>query len=156
MQTVLTAKANSICQQELNKNVMKEFSLPTSKRFVVLWADFSASLPLFLAAKHKNVTVSVFSLLTCFTGTIPQLTRRLMSAPGNLYSLSVSQRWNRNTWKMWNTGGIQQSPSPVIQGSEQYQCLASLHVHWMYLHEAITCVGALQSFNRWQREIKCV
>lgn len=35
----------------------------------------------------------------CSTCTIPQLTRRLMSARGNLYSLSVSLRWNRNKTK---------------------------------------------------------
>lgn len=98
MQTVLAAKANSIWQQELNKSVIKEFSLPTSTCFVVQWADFPASAS-FLAANHKNVTVSIFSLLMCFTGTIPQLTRRLMSAHGNLYSLLVSMRWNRNKTK---------------------------------------------------------
>lgn len=96
MQTVLTAKANRIWQKELNKNVIKEFSLPTSTCFVVQWAYFPTSLPLFLDSNHKNVTVSIFSLLVCFTGTIPQLTRRLLSAPGNLYSLLVSLRCNRN------------------------------------------------------------
>lgn len=99
MQTVLTAKANSIWQQELDKNVIKEFSLPTSTCFVVQWADFPASFPLFLAANHKNVTASIFSLLKCFTGIIPQLTRGLLSAPGNLYSLLVSLRCNRNKMK---------------------------------------------------------
>lgn len=88
MQTVLTAKANNIWQQERSKDAIKEQSLPTSKCFVVQWADFPAS---FLAVKHKNVIVSIFALLICFTGTIPQLTRRLMSAPGNVFSVGVTE-----------------------------------------------------------------
>lgn len=58
---------------------------------------------------------------------------------------------------MQNTGEIQQtSTSLVIQGLEledqQYQHLVCMHTRWIYLQtQAITCVGALQSINRWQR-----
>lgn len=122
MQTVLTAKANSIWQQELNKNIIKKFSLPTSTCRVVQWANFPAFLPLFLAANHKNVTVSIFFPLDVFFLLVPY-----HSFPGDWCQLVAICILCRCLWdgreikqKMHNTGDIQQSSTRlVIQGLEQ-------------------------------------
>lgn len=154
MQIVLTAKANSIWQQELNKNVIMEFSLPTGKCFVVQWADFPAPLPLFLAAKHKNVIVSIFSPLNVLYWYHTTVYQKIhVSSWQSVFSVSVievEQKYMKNAQHRRNSAKYKPGNTGVRTGGLAVSTFSfpACSLNIFANTEAITCVVALQGINR--------